>query len=325
MALDALAGTGARSVRWLVEAGLKGITINDRSAGAAQAIAANLERNGVGAHAEVLQRDARVLLAERCFQHVELDPYGSPAPFFDAAFGNLGRRGAVSFTATDAAALCGASPRACVRRYAAIPTRTDDLCHEAALRILLAAAVREAAKHDQGAVPVLANNREHYFRCTVETRRAARLADELLGKLQWLVECEACLHRGFEPEKRARCPACGEPANASGPMWAGPLWDAALLQDMDAQRAGRTLADAREAEKDLALWAAEARIGGLPFDVHIVTELEGLAEPPPIDAVLAALQAMGHPAARSHHSGRLVRTPAPAKDVRVAVREAARA
>jgi tRNA (guanine26-N2/guanine27-N2)-dimethyltransferase len=321
-AVDVLAGTGARSVRWVVEAGLTQVTINDRSPSAAQAIQANLERNA--AQAEVVQQDALVLLAERSFQHVELDPYGSPAPFLDAAFRNLGRRGGVSFTATDAAALCGAQPQACLRRYGARPTRTEELCHEGALRILLASAIRAAAVHDQAAVPVLANSREHYFRCYVETRRAAKQADALLAQLQWLVECRACLHRGFSPERLRACPACGAKAEASGPMWSGPLGDPALLQAMEAQRQGRVLADARAVERDLALWAQEAQAGGLPFDTHAIAEREGIPEGAPADGVVEALQAQGHGAARTHLAGMYVRTPAPAKEVVEAVRVAAR-
>lgn len=321
LAVDALAGTGARGVRWVVEAGVRGVTLNDRSAEAVEVIKRNLALNGV--EAEVTQLDVHVLLAQRSFQHVELDPYGSPAPYLDAAFRGQGRRGGVSFTATDAAALCGASPRACRRRYLAQPTRTEELCHEAGLRILLAHAVREAAKHDQAAMPVLANSREHYFRCYLETRRSAQLADRLLAQLQWLVECGACLHRSFSPERPRACPACGARAQASGPLWAGPLWDAALLERMASLREDRALARPRAVERDLATWRAEAGAGGLPHDTHVLAERLGIPEGAPVEAVIAALKDVGHAASRCHHGGTLVRTPAPAKDVLAAARAAA--
>ncbi|HEV8360418.1 MAG TPA: hypothetical protein VGR28_08205 [Candidatus Thermoplasmatota archaeon] len=322
-AVDALAGAGARGVRWVVEAGLQGVVLNDRSPAAAQAIAQNLARNGV--EAEVAQKDIAVLLAERSFQHIELDPYGTPAPFLDLAYRNLGRRAGVSFTATDAAALCGASPKACERRYRAIPTRTPELCHEAALRILLGHAIQVAAKHDQAAVPVLANSREHYFRCFTETRRSARLADELLAQLGWLVECDACLARGFAPERLRACFACAQPARASGPMWRGALWDPGLLAQMAKQREGRALARPAAVERDLGLWQEEADAGGLPFDLHRIAEREGIAEGAPTEAVVAALRARGFPAAGSHLAGTYVRTPAPAADIVSCVRETAAA
>lgn len=320
-ALDALAGTGARGIRWLLEAGLEAVTLNDKSPAAAELVRRNLALNGLGA--EVTQRDAAALLAERGFQHVDLDPYGSPAPFLAAAFASLGREGGVSLTATDSAALAGASPRACVRRYAAGPTRSDDLCHEAGLRILLGAAVREAAKHDQGAVPVLGNHRDHYFRCHLEARRSARLADAQLARLAWLLECRRCLHRALAPEPERACPACGAALRASGPMWGGPLWEPGLLAAMEKAREGRRLAEPREAARDLALWASEAAAGGLPFSVHAIAERERIPEAPPAEAVLARLAEMGHRASRCHLGGTLVRTPAPAADVVRAVREAA--
>lgn len=322
-ALDALAGTGSRGVRWAVEAGVRGVTLNDRSASAGETVRRNLALNG--AEAEVLQDDVFLALARTGWQHVELDPYGSPATFLDAAFRAMGRRGGVSFTATDAAALCGASAKACERRYLAKPTRTPDLCHEVALRILLASAVREAAKHDQAAVPVLANSREHYFRCYVETRRSSQLADTLLEKLQWLVECDACLHRGFAPEAARACPVCEAPAKVAGPLWSGPLWDEGLLQQMDKLRASMALARPRAVERDLGLWQEEAQAGGLPFDTHRIAKREGIAEGAPIEHIVARLQAQGHAAGRSHLAGMALRTPAPAREVIAAVQAAARA
>lgn len=322
-AVDALAGTGARGVRWAVEAKLTRVTLNDRSPTAAATIRENLARNG--AQAEVLEKDVRALLAAQSYQHVELDPYGTPAPLLDPAFAHLGRRAGVSFTATDAAALCGAQPEACVRRYAAAPLRTEDLCHEAGLRILLGAAVREAAKHDQAARPVLANSREHYFRCHLETRRSSAEADALLAEVRWLVTCARCLERGFHAERLRACPACGADAAASGPMWSGPLWDPALLQAMLRAREGRALARPRAVDHDLALWAGEAAAGGLPFDTHGIAEREGIAEAAPVEEVVEALRALGLPASRTHLDGRWLRTPAPAKEVVAAVRATAEA
>lgn len=321
LALDALAGTGARGVRWVVEAGLRGVVLNDRSPEAAETIRRNLAANG--ASAEVTEQDARGILAARGWQHIELDPYGTPAPWLDAAFQSLGRRGGVSFTATDAATLCGAQGTACHRRYAAHPTRTPDLTHEAALRILLGHAIREAAKHDQAALPVLANAREHYFRCYVETKRSAREADARLAEVQWLVECPDCLHRGFAPERLRACPACGGKVQLAGPMWSGPLWEPALLAAMAAGAKDRALARPRVAERDLALWQDEAAAGGLPFDTHAIAEREGISEGAPVDHVLAELRGRGFPAGRCHLQGMYLRTPAPAKEVVAAVREAA--
>lgn len=321
LALDAMAGVGARGVRWALEAKLTNVHLNDRSPQAVRAIEANLAANG--ARATVTRRDARGLLAEQCFQHVELDPYGSPAPFLDAAMRCLGRRGGVSFTATDTAALCGASPKPCARHYGAVPTRVEDLCHEAGLRILLGHAVREAAKHDQAALPVLGASREHYFRAYLETRRAGQLADQLLRRVLWLVACRACLHRGFSDAPERACPGCGGPAEAAGPMWGGPLWDPALLRHMEHLRPTLRLARPRAAERDLGLWAQESEAGGLPFDTHGIARRERIAENAPVDAIVAELQSMGHAASATHLDGRWLRTPAPAKDVAQAVRSAA--
>ncbi|MCA1812751.1 MAG: hypothetical protein LC624_02225 [Halobacteriales archaeon] len=320
--LDALAGSGARGVRWCVEAKLSNVTLNDRSPAAAEAIQRNLAANG--AQAAVLQRDVHALLAEECFRHVELDPYGTPAPFLDAAFRGLGREGGVSFTATDTAALCGANAAPCLRRYGAVPTRVEELCHEVGLRILVAHAVREAAKHDQAALPVLSASREHYFRVYVETRRLSQLADQQLRRIRWLVHCQQCLHRGFDDAPSKACPSCGGAAQASGPMWSGPLWSADLLRHMEHLRPSATLALPRAIERDLALWGAEQEAQGLPWHLQDIASFAGVAEPPRTERLVQELRRMGHAASGTHLDGRFVRTPAPAKDVVQAVREAAR-
>jgi tRNA (guanine26-N2/guanine27-N2)-dimethyltransferase len=161
----------------------------------------------------------------------------------------------------------------------------------------------------------------------VETRRSSHLADAQLERLGWLLECAACLHRGFAAEAERACPACAAPARASGPMWTGELWDAGLLAAMAKAREGRTLARWRAVDHDLALWQAEAAAepGALPHDTHLVAEREGIAEGAPVERVLALLQAAGFAASRTHLGGMLLRTAAPAREVVRATREAAAA
>ncbi|HMK16030.1 MAG TPA: tRNA (guanine(10)-N(2))-dimethyltransferase, partial [Methanomicrobiales archaeon] len=87
--LDAMGATGARGIRVARECGIP-VTINDRDPLAV----------------EMTHSDVNVLLSSRRFDCVDLDPFGTPAPFVDAAARSAKRY--LFVTATDTAPLCGA-------------------------------------------------------------------------------------------------------------------------------------------------------------------------------------------------------------------------
>jgi tRNA (guanine26-N2/guanine27-N2)-dimethyltransferase len=66
-----------------------------------------------------------VFLHGKRFHYIDIDPYGPPVPFLDHAFGALMRRAWLAVTATDKAPLCGAHPKACLRKYLGKPITTS--------------------------------------------------------------------------------------------------------------------------------------------------------------------------------------------------------
>jgi tRNA (guanine26-N2/guanine27-N2)-dimethyltransferase len=163
---DPLAGVGARGLRYAKE--VKGdvtVVVNDRSREAFELIKRNVELNGLTSIVDARNEDANVLLlgGRGKFDFVDLDPFGSPAPFVDAACAALARRGVLAVTATDTAPLSGTHARACLRRYGAKPLKTE-YCHELGIRILIGFAQRVAGKHELALAPVLAHATRHYFR-----------------------------------------------------------------------------------------------------------------------------------------------------------------
>ena len=67
----------------------------------------------------IMQNDARISLMEAAYQWVDLDPFGSPVNFLDAAIQGLSRVAFLEVTATDTAALTGSSASSQQRRYGA--------------------------------------------------------------------------------------------------------------------------------------------------------------------------------------------------------------
>ena len=63
------------------------------------------------------------------FDAVDIDPYGSPTVFLDAAIQATEDDGLIMITATDLATLCGNSPEACLAMYGTMSLRMI-ACHE---------------------------------------------------------------------------------------------------------------------------------------------------------------------------------------------------
>ena len=94
------------------------------------------------------QEDARVALLRGGWQWVDLDPFGSPMPFLDAALQGMARRGVLEVTATDTAALTGSSAASGRRRYG-FHGMVDHYAHDDAVRVLLANVALAAARQDR--------------------------------------------------------------------------------------------------------------------------------------------------------------------------------
>lgn len=285
---DPLAGTGVRGIRCLLELPrrkIDAVAFNDASPRAIAQLRSNVERNGLkeSPRLTVSQQDANLfLLNSRGFDVIDLDPFGSPAPFLEAAVQRLSRRGLLAVTATDTAALAGTSPKVCLRRYWARPLR-NELMHEIGLRILIRRAQLVGAAHERALLPVLAYAHEHYYRAVFASTKSKQAADAMIAQ-----------HAYYRD---------------AGPMWVGPLGEAALLAKMKS-----------EAHADfLALLCQEAAHHYFGFfDLHLIAK--GLKGPAPQrEAVIDALHAKGFGAHATHFSGKAVKTDATIGDVREVV------
>lgn len=63
------------------------------------------------------------------FDVIDLDPYGCPSMFLDAAVQAVSDGGMLLVTATDMAVLCGNCPETCYTKYGSVSLRVK-ACHE---------------------------------------------------------------------------------------------------------------------------------------------------------------------------------------------------
>ncbi len=211
------------------------VTINDRDPEAISLIRQNIARSGLPV--TVTCRDACSLLSEQSFDAVDIDPFGTPAPFIDA--GVQGCRRFLLVTATDTAPLCGAHLRAGIRRYFARPANTG-YHREVGLRILLGFVVRETVKYDRGIEPLFCFAREHFVRLNLRITRGAQAADRTIEKIGFVMQCPSCAYREEQPGMipvTATCPCCKKPLRPIGPLYLGKLFNDDILVQMQGQLA----------------------------------------------------------------------------------------
>ncbi|HWG92386.1 MAG TPA: tRNA (guanine(10)-N(2))-dimethyltransferase [Candidatus Thermoplasmatota archaeon] len=308
--LDGLAATGARGLRFAVEVPGHQVTLNDHDPRAVARIEDNARLNNV--LVRVTRRSLGGLLGDEGFDWIDVDPFGSPAPFTGPATGALHNHGILALTATDAPALNGVYVNACRRRYLAEPLRCP-FGHEVALRLLAAHAVREAAKHEVALRPLLSHATDHYYRLYLRLEYGAGRADKALASLRYATFCKACGDRRLVPEPPKACPACEGPVKWGGPLWAEGLMDAAFLQEVKAATVGRTFQKPRDLEKALPRFMEEAEAPPLLYDVHEIAPLAGV-DVPKTPLILEALRARGYRAALTHLHDRGIKTDATARE-----------
>ncbi|MFP4530827.1 MAG: tRNA (guanine(26)-N(2))-dimethyltransferase [Halodesulfurarchaeum sp.] len=314
--LDAMAASGIRGVRAAAEGW--DVTLADVDESAVELARENLDRNDLDG--TVHNRDANALLHDRdtLYDVVDLDPFGSPIPFADAAFANT--RNLVAVTATDTAPLCGAHFESGVRRYSAVPRNTDYHA-EMGLRILLGALARTAARYDVGVTPILSHVSDHYVRTYLELSHRATDANAAVEELGSVHHCRECLHRETEPglihHPPESCPNCGgEAMVTAGPLWVGPTHDPDFVQ-LTRESLDETMGTKTRAERLLDRLKDELDVP-THFDQHVLYRQWG--EPAiGMDEFLEALREAGHGASRTHYGGTTFKTDASRKAIGTAL------
>ncbi|MFH0815575.1 MAG: hypothetical protein V1934_01985 [Methanobacteriota archaeon] len=299
--LDGMAASGVRGLRLAVEAcpGAE-VTINDRDDEAFEAIGRGIERTGAS-NAVASNEDLRHLLHRGRYDYVDVDPFGSPVPFVDAAIRSCKKMAVLAVTATDTAALSGTFPRTCERRYMA-RSLLNECAHELGARLLAGFVVRQGAVHDIAVRPLLCYSREHYFRCYFQVRAGAGRADALLTQAGYA---------NFDPDGERWTSKHPEAKRWAGPLWSGEMFDPDLLDAMVGFESGSEI----EISKDLRLWRAES---GGPAYHRDVAELSRRfkTSQPRMDRLLERLRGDGYFAERTSFAPTGIRTDATTEELR---------
>ncbi|KAI0306450.1 tRNA methyltransferase [Multifurca ochricompacta] len=357
--LEALSATGLRSIRYAKEIPLvRYVIANDLSPSATAAMARNVELNGlngtvtegIGQHAmatgsqgkvRINEGDARALMYSHSSERnrvdvVDLDPYGTAAPFLDAAVQCIADGGLLCVTCTDLSVLATNNyPEKCYSNYGGVSAKVE-YSHEAALRLVLHAVSASAARYGRYIQPLLSLSIDFYVRLfvrvqtsPVEVKKVARFVDspccqsfydQPLGKMTERVNersgnATVLFKTHVGPPVSEKCPECGSSLHLAGPMWNGQIHDPQFVS---------RILDHLESNEDK--YGTSTRMKGM-----LTVAKEELSTPfyftpsrvasffrctcPSLDEVASALLHAGHQVSRSHAAPGSLKTTAPRRDL----------
>lgn len=317
---DAFGGSGIRGIRYAWEvSGVQDVVINDLNPLAVKFARENALNNGLE-NVVVCEEDANILL-RKCrgsFDVVDIDPFGTPSPYVESAAISLRPGGLLCVSATDTSALCGTYKEPCIRKYGAVPLKTE-YCHENALRILAGFVSRTFAKYKKYTTPVFSHSTEHYVRIYLKVGKGAKNTDESLKNLGYIIHCDKCLYRtvipGLAPRIPVKCPNCDGTLRAGGPLWLGDLLDREYVKEMLDLLPSINIGTHNQALKLLERCYEES-LGPVTFyDLHKVCKVLKKSAPSITD-VLEKLQNEGYFASRTHIQPTGIKTNAPLEDIK---------
>ena len=324
---EPLSGSGVRSLRYLNEIpGDFNAILCDVNPLAIETATKNLDAHGFLNRASVLRGDAKVLLLTESrgkrFDFVDVDPFGSPVPYLNAAIQSLNPRGGLlGLTATDMPALCGVYPRVALRKYGGLSTRAP-FTHELAVRLLLGRTYSIAAMNGYSIRPLGVLSTDHYIRAWIHVKSSRQESNKQTDSMGMIRLCRSCQHAEVRSLKKSSDSEflheqenCPSDTAIAGPLWIGDLYDSKTLertlklQELDPE------AYHKRVRELLELMTEEQTLVQYPYmDIHEVCDAYNLT-PPKRSAITGVLIAKGYQASRTHFRPTAIRTDAPVSEV----------
>ena len=274
--LDAFSGSGIRAILYALEGAT--VTANDKNPCAVRLIHENAALNSVSL--QILHEDANMVLRKEKFELMDIDPFGSPAPYLDSAMCGLGHDSWLFVTATDTEAVCGYAPRAALRKYGVHVVRTP-FAKELGIRVLLTAIMREGVKYGLGFSVMLSYWRMHYLRVFVRTIWNKKAAVTTMKQVVPVYVCQC----GYVSTRcTVCCPSCGESVHILSPIYMGPIKDNTFLHTIP----DHPLIQAVCSELDTPLY----------YDTHHLAKIHGFP-PPKLTVLIKAIRDEGYSASRT--------------------------
>lgn len=264
--LDALSATGLRALRYAKEIPLAtSLIANDLSSSASASIKINVAHNDLASKITTTTSDALDHMYSTMsraqgrmpqpYHVIDLDPYGTAAPFLDAAVQAVIDGGLLCVTCTDAGVFASTGyPEKTFSQYGGLSLKGAH-AHEAGLRLILNAIATTAARYGIAIEPLLSLSIDFYIRVFVRVHKSPAEVKFLASKTMIVYQCDSgCgswntqllarakqwearngetvykFTRAVGPSAGTTCEHCGFKTHLAGPMWGGALHNPFFVQ-----------------------------------------------------------------------------------------------
>jgi len=229
--LEGMSGIGARGLRVSKELKVENTIINDLNPTALKIAKYSADQNNLE-NVEFSENEVCRFLSSHSKKGergsiVDIDPFGSPAAFFDCGIRATMHGGILSTAATDLQVLNGLFQEACKRKYGGIPVRVE-YGNEMAIRLVLGCLRVVAARLGVEIIPMFVESEMHYYRTYVKVLNRPD-QQENLG---YILHCKNCGHRKIATEQEQECELCESKISVAGPLWIGNIFDKEFIQKM---------------------------------------------------------------------------------------------
>ncbi|WVR07192.1 N2,N2-dimethylguanosine tRNA methyltransferase [Kwoniella sp. DSM 27419] len=278
---------------------------------------------------------------------VDLDPYGTAAPFIDAALGSIADGGLLAITCTDLAVLAGQQyPEKCYSNYGGTNVHAE-YTHEAALRLVMHSLATCASRYGRYITPLLSFSIDFYVRLFVRIDTRPEQVKHLQSQTGIVFTCNYCQTPVIQPLGRvveketakgvklpafktmagptaqhgSTCEECGSTMHLGGPLWLGPLQDPVfakrVIDDIKSQEA-----EYKTYSRMLGMLTLAAQELPDPFFFTANRIAKSMHAPSmPLSKILSALLNAGYKISRSHAQPGAVKTDAPRSFIHDILRE----
>jgi len=284
--LEGLSGIGARGLRVANELKVENIVINDLNPTALKIAEYSAKLNNLN-NIEFSEKEVCRFLSNYSKKGergsiVDIDPFGSPAAFFDCGIRATMHGGILSTAATDLQVLNGLFQGACKRKYGGIPVRTE-YGNEIAIRLILGCLRIVAARLGVEIIPMFVESDMHYYRTYVKVQNRRDLQENI----GYILHCKNCGHRKITLEQEQVCELCRLKISIAGPLWIGKIFNKEFIQNMILEIPN--LQVDKVCEKTLHKCLEESEMPGTYFTIdEIASKMK--SSPPKLEKAISNLQ-----------------------------------
>lgn len=308
--LDAMAGCGVRSLRYWKESQADWVWANEGNPEHSSIVHQNLEEAIANQCCQITHLDANQVFFE-CYNRsnfydlVDVDCFGSSAPYLSTSLWAVKIGGLLYLTSTDGRTAAGHSPKTSLSVYSAY-ARAHPAAQEQGLRLLIGAVQQQAAAKGLGIEPVFSLFAVQTYRVMLRLVKRQCLTAQNYGFIGYCHQCGEYQVVTWQKLGRVVCPHDSHPLTLSGPMWLGALHDSDQLKRLQLLAQNW---DWIERVKLLQLMEAEV---DLPPYFYTLGEIgrRGTMDIPKRDRLIQSLQEQGYRASPTHIDSQAIKTDA---------------